>query len=373
MTTIIYPGGEHARATSCGDWFSCVGAEGPSARRLQHGRRVRPGRRRPDRAHRRRDRPRNHGNIAGRALDRVLLRGWYVIVPQFYGSVVPGGDVGQVRPPGGRQYAAASCWTVGGWTRPRPPGWTRHAGAGARSSWAHTCCAGCCCWRPRFWASSPSTSPWCSSRRAARWNRPWRRRAAQPVSATERISGGTSDTGGYRGGRGLDPRHGRGAEEAVRLRQAGLASASCIDAARLPDGSTLAARSSATRRVLALIGAEAAGQHLAWACGPRCWCTWSASRLASRRPCGTGRGSTWPPAPPCWWAMPSRRFLFAIMLVVVFAGGSFVQWFPLARLVVQQRCWQPGPGTSARWRTTPGTWCCRRWRWWRAASQASRS
>jgi microcin C transport system permease protein len=58
------------------------------------------------------------------------------------------------------------------------------------------------------------------------------------------------------------------------------------------------------------------------------------------------------------YAIPS--FLFAILLVVLFAGGSFFQWFPLRGLT--------SPGMEARpsWSalsTTPGTWCCRPRRW----------
>jgi len=49
------------------------------------------------------------------------------------------------------------------------------------------------------------------------------------------------------------------------------------------------------------------------------------------------------------YAVPG--FLFAILLVVLFAGGSFVQWFPLRGLTSPE---------AADWRPiTCGTWCCR--------------
>ena len=62
------------------------------------------------------------------------------------------------------------------------------------------------------------------------------------------------------------------------------------------------------------------------------------------------------------YAIPG--FLFAIMLVVLFAGGSFVQWFPLRGLVSSGASGWPWPQRVA---DTPGTWCCRRWPSWRAA------
>ena len=59
------------------------------------------------------------------------------------------------------------------------------------------------------------------------------------------------------------------------------------------------------------------------------------------------------------YAIPG--FLFAILLVVLFAGGSFVQWFPLRGLVSDDWA-QPGPGRHDR-STISGTWCCRSPRW----------
>jgi microcin C transport system permease protein len=47
-------------------------------------------------------------------------------------------------------------------------------------------------------------------------------------------------------------------------------------------------------------------------------------------------------------------FLFAILLIVVFAGGSYLDWFPVARPDLQQlRRTEPG---AARSSTTSGTW-----------------
>ena len=55
------------------------------------------------------------------------------------------------------------------------------------------------------------------------------------------------------------------------------------------------------------------------------------------------------------YAMPS--FLFAILLVVLFAGGSFVHWFPL-RGLTSEGVGELEPGRRAS-PTTSGTWCCR--------------
>ena len=70
----------------------------------------------------------------------------------------------------------------------------------------------------------------------------------------------------------------------------------------------------------------------------------------------------------CWWATPCPGFLFAILLVVLFAGGSFVQWFPMRGLTSMG---------SAQLERRPracsiisGTWCCRPPRSWSAASPA---
>ena len=62
------------------------------------------------------------------------------------------------------------------------------------------------------------------------------------------------------------------------------------------------------------------------------------------------------------YAIPS--FLFAILLVVLFAGGSFWHWFPL-RGLTSDGCLPPGAFPRAS-PTTPGTWCCRPSPWWRA-------
>jgi microcin C transport system permease protein len=54
------------------------------------------------------------------------------------------------------------------------------------------------------------------------------------------------------------------------------------------------------------------------------------------------------------YAIPS--FLFAILLVVLFAGGSFLNWFPLRGLTRTTSMSSPGGSRSS---TMPGTWCCR--------------
>ncbi len=65
------------------------------------------------------------------------------------------------------------------------------------------------------------------------------------------------------------------------------------------------------------------------------------------------------------YAVPG--FLFAIVLIVLFAGGSYLDWFPCV-------AWLPrAPSASARWRVSPitsGTWRCRWVRWWSAVSPA---
>ena len=59
------------------------------------------------------------------------------------------------------------------------------------------------------------------------------------------------------------------------------------------------------------------------------------------------------------YAIPG--FLFAILLIVLFAGGSFLDWFPLRGLVSDHwRDARPGRRASS---TTSGTWCCRSSRW----------
>jgi len=66
------------------------------------------------------------------------------------------------------------------------------------------------------------------------------------------------------------------------------------------------------------------------------------------------------------YAVPG--FLFAILLVVLFAGGSFVQWFPLRGLhSMGTENWSFRPGS---W-IISGTWCCRPWHSWSVASPAS--
>ena len=66
------------------------------------------------------------------------------------------------------------------------------------------------------------------------------------------------------------------------------------------------------------------------------------------------------------YAMPG--FLFAILLVVLFAGGSFLHWFPLRGLTSEGSSnWSLA---GARRATISGTWCCRPPRWWPAASPA---
>ena len=55
------------------------------------------------------------------------------------------------------------------------------------------------------------------------------------------------------------------------------------------------------------------------------------------------------------YAIPS--FILAIMLIVLFAGGSYFSWFPLARSHLGQ--FRPNELAAKRSATMPGIWCCR--------------
>ena len=59
------------------------------------------------------------------------------------------------------------------------------------------------------------------------------------------------------------------------------------------------------------------------------------------------------------YAIPG--FLFAILLIILFAGGSFCDWFPLRGLTSDN--WSQLPGGTARSSTISGTWRCRSSRW----------
>ena len=54
-------------------------------------------------------------------------------------------------------------------------------------------------------------------------------------------------------------------------------------------------------------------------------------------------------------------FLFALLLVVLFAGGSYFKWFPLRGLISDDWA-QLGAGRQGR-STTSGTWRCRSAPW----------
>ncbi len=59
------------------------------------------------------------------------------------------------------------------------------------------------------------------------------------------------------------------------------------------------------------------------------------------------------------YAIPS--FLFAIFLIVIFAGGSFLDWFPLARARLRQL--RANELASRRSPTISGIWRCPSRRW----------
>ena len=69
------------------------------------------------------------------------------------------------------------------------------------------------------------------------------------------------------------------------------------------------------------------------ACGRRCSSTSSRSRSASPRRCATARASTSRPRPILVVLNAIPGFLFALLLIVLFAGGSYFKWFPLRGLV----------------------------------------
>ena len=66
------------------------------------------------------------------------------------------------------------------------------------------------------------------------------------------------------------------------------------------------------------------------------------------------------------YAIPG--FLFAILLVVLFAGGSFVQWFPMRGLTTHGQ--RQLADRRAHRRLSAGTWCCPPSPWSPAASPA---
>ena len=67
--------------------------------------------------------------------------------------------------------------------------------------------------------------------------------------------------------------------------------------------------------------------------------------------------------------MPSPRFLFAMLLIVLFAGGSFVHWFPLRGLVSDN--WRELSWPARDRATISGTSPCPSRPWSSAASPAS--
>ena len=83
--------------------------------------------------------------------------------------------------------------------------------------------------------------------------------------------------------------------------------------------------------------------------------TWSPFRSASARRCNDGSTfDVWTSAVIIiGYAIPS--FILAIMLIVLFAGGSYWSWFPL-RGLTSDNFEQPAGG--ARSWTMPGIWYC---------------
>jgi ABC-type microcin C transport system permease subunit YejB len=56
------------------------------------------------------------------------------------------------------------------------------------------------------------------------------------------------------------------------------------------------------------------------------------------------------------YAIPG--FVLGVLLIVLFAGGTFYDWFPL-RGLTSRTTGKNCPGLAARSKTTSGTWRCR--------------
>ena len=93
------------------------------------------------------------------------------------------------------------------------------------------------------------------------------------------------------------------------------------------------------------------------ACGRRCSSTSSRSRSASPRPCATARRSTCGRARVVIVGYAIPGFLFAILLIVLFAGGSFLAVVPAARPRLRRLARAVLAGAHRS--TTSGTSCCR--------------
>ena len=159
------------------------------------------------------------------------------------------------------------------------------------------------------------------------------RPAATSARAARSQGGAQIDavTSKYRGAQGLDPEFIKKPGEAVRLRQAGLR-ALFPDAVELSPPSTSARAISATYQRAPTHQGEAAGLDVARHLD-------DAADLSdldpARHPQGgdaTARASTSGPRASSSSATRFPGFLFAILLIILFAGGSFFDWFPLRGL-----------------------------------------
>jgi microcin C transport system permease protein len=164
------------------------------------------------------------------------------------------------------------------------------------------------------------------------------------VEATARITGATSDSGTYRGGRGLDPKQ---IEELKRTfgfdKPAGERFLLMVrDYLRFDFGRSFFKDASVIDLVL---------QKMPVSVSLGLWSTLLVYLISI--PLGIRKavrdGSAFDVATSAVvliaYAVPA--FLFAIMLVVLFAGGSFVQWFPLRGLVsAGSEAW-PWPARAA--------------------------
>ena len=154
-------------------------------------------------------------------------------------------------------------------------------------------------------------------RRAARAGRSGRRRRAV--------------TSRYRGAHGLDPEFIKELEQHVRLRQAGAR-------ALLPDDGQLSAPSISARaifrdrRVVDLVI-----EKMPVSISLGLWTTLLtylvSIPLGIRKAVRDGSASTSGPAASIIVGNAIPGFLFAILLIVLFAGGSYFDWFPLRGLV----------------------------------------
>ena len=164
------------------------------------------------------------------------------------------------------------------------------------------------------------------------------------VEATARITGATSDTGSYRGGRGLDARQ----IEALK-KEYGFDKPA-------PERFWLMLKGYLTFDFGRSFFKDSSVVDLIWQKMPvslslGLWSTLLvyliSIPLGIRKAVRDGTAFDVASSGVVLVAYAIPAFLFAIMLVVLFAGGSFVQWFPLRGLVSEGSASWPWPARAA--------------------------